>query len=105
MGQTEGAPGGGIVAVRACWRDAGSRAGAACRRGTCKLCGVRASWSSMVYITEEQIAQYKRDGYLIIPSFLNGEESAAALQGFYDNVRTAFIEDRNADHSTCARPG
>ena len=41
----------------------------------------------MVYVTDEQIAQYKRDGYLIVPSFLSDEESAAALEGFYDNVR------------------
>ena len=41
----------------------------------------------MVYVTDAQIAQYKRDGYLIVPSFLNKEESAAALEGFYDNVR------------------
>eukprot|EP01044_Picomonas_judraskeda_P029346 COSAG03_NODE_10123_length_670_cov_2.784588_2_plen_30_part_01 len=30
----------------------------------------------MVYVTDAQIAQYKRDGYLIVPSFLNKEESA-----------------------------
>ena len=56
----------------------------------------------MVYITDEQIAQYKRDGYLIIPSFLNGEESAAALQGFYDNVRGVL--DYRPQH-IYARPG
>ena len=39
----------------------------------------------MVYVTDEQIAQYKRDGYLIIPSFLSEAESADALEGFYDN--------------------
>jgi hypothetical protein len=50
----------------------------------------------MVYVTDEQIAKYKRDGYLIIPSFLNAEESAAALEGFYDNVRTAY----RSTHST-----
>lgn len=56
----------------------------------------RKSSTIMVYVTDEQIAKYKRDGYLIIPSFLNAEESAAALEGFYDNVRTAY----RSTHST-----
>jgi hypothetical protein len=39
----------------------------------------------MVHVTDAQIAQYKADGYLIVPAFLTPEESAAALDGFWDN--------------------
>lgn len=37
----------------------------------------------MVYVTDAQIAQFKRHGYLILPNFLNEEETAAAQRGFF----------------------
>ena len=37
----------------------------------------------MVILTDEQIAQYKRDGFLIVSNFLNPEETRAAQEGFY----------------------
>jgi hypothetical protein len=46
----------------------------------------------MVYVTDAQIAQYKRDGYLIVDSFLTRPESCAALEGFFDNFAVPYGE-------------
>mmetsp|Transcript_60154 Transcript_60154/g.105361 ORF Transcript_60154/g.105361 Transcript_60154/m.105361 type:complete len:446 (+) Transcript_60154:87-1424(+) len=37
----------------------------------------------MVRITDEQIEQYKKHGYLIVPNFLTPEETEAAQNGFF----------------------
>ena len=49
----------------------------------------------MVYVSDEQIAAYKKDGYLIVPAFLDQDESAAALEGFCEcRVLTALLPPR-----------
>jgi ectoine hydroxylase-related dioxygenase (phytanoyl-CoA dioxygenase family) len=44
----------------------------------------------MVHVTDAQVAQYKDDGFLIVPNFLEREHSAAALQGFFDNFAAPY---------------
>jgi hypothetical protein len=48
-------------------------------------------------ITDEQIAQFKRDGFLIIENFLTREEQQSALQGFFEWFAPPYEEWLAAD--------
>ena len=45
-----------------------------------------------MYITDEQIQQYKQNGYLIVSNFLGKKEAQKAKEGFYQCFADPWYE-------------
>ncbi|MEE3233243.1 MAG: phytanoyl-CoA dioxygenase family protein [Candidatus Latescibacterota bacterium] len=55
-----------------------------------------------MYITDEQLSQYKKDGFLIVENFLNEKERKSALDGFYKHFAPPYQHyiDNNRENDT-----
>ena len=55
-----------------------------------------------MYITDEQLSLYKKDGFLIVENFLNEKERKSALDGFYKHFAPPYQHylDNNRENNT-----
>ena len=65
-----------------------------------------------MHITDDQLATYKKQGFLIIENFLSPAERQAALEGFFTFFAPPYkrylANDRQNDtprHARCSSPG
>lgn len=52
-----------------------------------------------MYITDDQIAMYKQNGFVIIENFLNSEEQQAALDGFFKFYASTYDDYVSNGHT------